>query len=82
MGLLAEAVKRGPQVKKGPPCTVSVWLNTLDPETRAEAQQILDDESWAHTAISKTFKPLGLDVNPQTIGRHRRGECKFCGTPS
>src|SRR5690606_23983127 len=75
MGLLADAIANGPNVKKGPPCSVGAWLARLDDETRAEAQTLMADDSWQHTALNEAFSKAGLDVATPTLTRHRKGEC-------
>lgn len=81
MGLLAEAIANGPQIKKGPPCATGAWLASLDDESRAEAQAMLDagQATWPHTALNEEFAKAGLKVSTGSLTRHRKGKCANCG---
>lgn len=80
MGLFAEAVTEGPPVvARGLKCALGTWLDTLDDETRAEAEAILADERWQHSDIYELFSQAGLDSTRITVSRHRRGICRNCG---
>lgn len=78
MGQLAAVLQDGPPPTKakGPTCATCKWLSTLDDETRAEALQILADPSWQHGQIVSAFRPLGLAIAEQSIGRHRNDKCQ------
>lgn len=65
----------------GMPCSIETVLASLDDESRADLEAWFrgerpdlgsDDTMWAR------LQSLGCRVGRQTIGRHRRGECR-CG---
>lgn len=69
-----ETLRRGQG--RARPCAVTRWLNTLDPETRAQAQEVLDDRDIFAPAVHDLFNRNGADIaNSQTITRHRSRRC-------
>lgn len=79
MSTLREALARTAETKKGPPCTMGLWLEGLGKTERAEAEQLLADSAWQHTQVSEALKALGVHVAAPTVSRHRRGVCQNCG---
>lgn len=63
---------------KGPECSISVLLGTLNDTDRDDLQAALDDPGVQHAQITRALSILGHKVASTTIGRHRRGECKNC----
>lgn len=66
------------EARKGPECSISALLKTLDADTRADVRQALDDPTLQHTQIMRALTAIGHDIGATTIGRHRAGECKNC----
>lgn len=61
--------------RKGPTCTVGRLLTTLSPIERDRLQAALDDPDWTSAHLTRVLGKHGTRMAPQTIQRHRRGEC-------
>jgi len=70
--------QRQERIRKGPMCRVCLLIATVDAEDREALEAALADEGMAHTQISRALKAEGLDYAPNTIARHRRGDCQSC----
>lgn len=60
----------------GKPCSVGALLDTLAATDQSELLSWLDDPSVEHESIWRSLRKAGHRVGKQTVGRHRRGECK------
>jgi len=79
MTLAARHQAGPPTVIHGDPCSVGALLASL-PNAEADALRgILADDLWSHSAIYDMLEEEGHEARRQTIGRHRRGQCR-CGT--
>ena len=59
----------------GKPCSVQLALEEFPDEADDIWRVVMDSEiSGAH--IARVFTKYGLQTPPETINRHRRGECK------
>ena len=78
MTLAARQQAGPPTILHGDPCSVGTLLAAL-PKAEADALRgILADKAWTHESIFDTLIEEGHEVGRQTIGRHRRGQCR-CG---
>lgn len=59
-------------------CTIAVALSNLDPATRAEFVEVIAGDAQGSAIARVLSRHFGRDVRPQTLQRHRRGECS-CG---
>lgn len=64
----------------GPDCTVCTVLRELDPEISAALREKLLQPNVTNAALSRVLVANGHNIKPDTIGRHRRNECR--GTAS
>jgi len=65
-----------PRVIRGEPCSVGALLAEL-PKAEAEALRgMLEDSRWAQNAIYDMLGQEGHTVGRQSIGRHRRRQCR------
>ena len=76
---LSAQLQEGRQLRKGPPCTISVILAGLDKDDRTALVEALTNPLISHTSIYRVLTGNGFRVNIHTVQRHRRGEC-LCGT--
>jgi len=60
---------------KGPPCSVALILDKLDPDDRAALEAWLDNPLKRHSLIAAALKKNGHPIQDSTIGRHRNGKC-------
>ena len=76
MGALREAVLE-PRPAKGPLCKVAVLRDKLEPDDRAELDELLAEDVEATVLAEKIRAIHHFMMNPHTIRRHRqsmRGE--------
>jgi len=68
---------RAPLQPGGPRCGVCKWLNTLTPELRAGAEQLMGEpvDVWSHAELNRIFQDDGLNADAGTLGRHRNNQC-------
>lgn len=85
MTLTDDFNREGNAIRRGPECRVGQLLEYLNEEDRQILLVTLADSLWPSTKISKVLvsraSTLGeamFRVNPATIGRHRKGDCR-CG---
>lgn len=71
---LAEKLQK-PKRPTGLPCSVAVLLRNLNNEDRAALYAALDGNQ-SSSDIYWALRDEGHKVGKQTIGRHRRGECR------
>ena len=64
-----------------PRCTVGAIIATASKDIVAELHTLLADESVTSADIASALTQVGHAVKPQTMRRHRRGECA-CGPAS
>lgn len=62
-------------LRKGPRCSLCVFIESLSKDDAQALAQAFDDPSFPHTAISRAIAASGGKINPSTVARHRRGEC-------
>lgn len=67
-----------PRRKTGMPCSVAAVLEALSPKEAAILRDWLGSPEWTARSIFEALLVEGHQVGLQTIGRHRRGECR-CG---
>jgi hypothetical protein len=63
------------QSRRSSKCGVGVALKTLPPAEATELIAALADEVVQHTALSRALRVVDLTIHPDTIARHRRGDC-------
>lgn len=59
-------------------CSFAEWLKTLPETDRLAAESALADSAWSVIALSRELKLEGCPVSRDSIGIHRRGECRIC----
>lgn len=74
MSAFADALAAVPPTRR-PSCTMGLAMAGMDEDDRSDLERALDGE-WTNKQIAQALQALGLDVEPQTVGRHRNGECK------
>jgi hypothetical protein len=63
------------ELRKGPRCSLCVFIESLSKDDAQALLSAFDDPSFPHTAISRAIAASGGKINPSTVARHRRGEC-------
>ena len=61
--------------RKGPPCTVKVFLDALSPTDRKVFDGAARDVAIPFTALERAAKTMGHHVGPDTWSRHRNQRC-------
>lgn len=66
--------------KKGPPCSIGLALEAMDPVLRGKVEQSIQDPMVKGAHISRALGHLDppVNVSGSTVQRHRNGECA-CG---
>lgn len=64
------------QTRPGARCPIPLLIDSLPPERAASLTKALEQRQIQHAAIVKVLETWGVDVTPDTIGRHRRRICK------
>lgn len=60
----------------GTRCTVAEFIDTLNDQQAAEFVE-LASSTVASTVLARAIKgEYAYDLNPQSLARHRRGDCK------
>lgn len=74
---LAQTLAAGPRpVRKGPGCTVGTVLRSLPEDESAALAVMLSDSAWESETVARTLRDeIGVNVQGQTVARHRRGGC-------
>lgn len=76
MGKLGAALQALPKTKKGPRCSVGVFLGTLAKGDAEELRTALKDATVMSSALAIAVRStFGSDLSQHTIARHRRGHC-------
>lgn len=76
MTSLAEAISRH-RPEHGLPCGVAAVLAVLNKKDRDELASALSDPSIQHTTLARAIKDAyGAEVTQNTMGKHRRGDCR------
>lgn len=57
-------------------CGVAKALSELDTETAERLRAALADFHWTAAALARTLAAHDINVNDQSISRHRRGDCR------
>lgn len=78
---LLDEIKAIPTGLQGPPCRIATVLAQLDDGDAADLNTALGDPSIEAKAIWRVLISRGFDISHQTLGRHRRGDCR-CGRAS
>jgi hypothetical protein len=60
----------------GTPCSVGTALSALPAQERVALQKMLDDRAWSQAAIHQALRDERINVGQQSIGRHRRRQCR------
>lgn len=64
--------------RKGPTCSVGLMLDGLSDDERDDVASALDDPAIPYTVLSRGLAKAGHKIGPESIKRHRKGECA-CG---
>lgn len=75
MSLLDEIQTEQASARRGPDCAICSLLVNMDKADSRDLQSALDDSTVYHSVISKALAKRNIRVHPQTVGRHRKGEC-------
>lgn len=67
---------RSLQRRKGPKCSACLGIGNLPEDIKKGVKSALGDETIAASAITEYLNGHGCKVSPQTMQRHRRGECR------
>lgn len=64
-------------VQRGPRCALGVLLENSEPRAREILQNVLEDRSNTHSAITRALRNRLGDDAPGlfTVSNHRRGNC-------
>jgi hypothetical protein len=73
---LAAVAHTIPKPIHGLPCSVGRLLTTLDAEDVAWLAASLADDDWTDGMIYQVLTADNWTVGRQSIGRHRRGDCR------
>ena len=72
---LAEQL-RAQRPKVGTRCYTCQYLESLNPENRAEWDEVMTDARINSKTISNHLETLGIEIGYYGISRHRRGDCR------
>ena len=61
---------------KGPTCTVTVLLSTMDDDDADLLRKAMANPYAPTTAIAAALADQGYRITAATLQRHRRGECR------
>lgn len=73
---LSAALAANRKTLKGPICTVCTLVASLSPDDAKALQEAFADQGFTSAAIARALKAEGHDVSPNTVIRHRKGECR------
>lgn len=76
MSLTDRARARPSPPVHGAPCSVGGLLDTLPDEEAEALHHMLDSPDWPASKIHEAVLAEGLSVGRQTIGTHRRRQCR------
>jgi hypothetical protein len=75
---LSDRLEAPPRRPTGHPCSVAQLRQELPTDEQAAFDRMLWELNWSARRIYEELLDEGYEVGLQTIGRHRRGECR-CG---
>ncbi len=61
--------------RQGPTCSIRLLLAAMDAEYRAEVEAAISDQTIRATVICEILKEDSIDMRPEPLQRHRRGQC-------
>lgn len=74
---LTDHLRAGPAAPiHGAPCSVGELLDTLPSEEAAALHSMLGSDAWSASRVYEAILAEGLTVGRQTIGTHRRRQCR------
>lgn len=76
MTLAAKAAGEPPSPHHGLPCSIGVLLGALPTAEADGLRTMLDDRRWSENSLTIALKDEGHAVGRQSIGRHRRKQCR------
>lgn len=71
MGKFASTIKVGPP-RQGHWCGLCAFMESLDPESRAEVLTLLRDDRWGNKALADEFSQYVADIDSRTVDVHRK----------
>ena len=80
MGILDEAREVQKEANPGPKCGVAKWLETLDADTRREAEEMFADKSLTATTCATVAQRHGGDKVTAGVAAHHR-KANGCACP-
>jgi hypothetical protein len=72
MGLLDDIRAEGVVERR---CSVRNVLDSMDKSDAEDLREALEDDSIAHTVITRVLIARGYDMHDKRIAAHRRGQC-------
>lgn len=75
MGFADEVAACSPE-QRGPNCTIAIIQATMDPTDAAEFEAALQTRAIPDSQVREALNRRGIDVTINTLGRHRRRQCK------
>ena len=73
---LADRLSQPPPATKGPKCTACALLHDLPADEADALRAALDNPLWRGTDLARTLTAAGHAMKPNTVQRHRRGDCQ------
>lgn len=68
---LAQSEKR-----PGTQCAIARLVTGLDDDDRAALQAAFDSDKVTSSTIARALVEMGFKIAPNTVSRHRRGDCR------
>jgi hypothetical protein len=65
-----------PTIIHGTPCSIATALSALPDEEAKALRRMLEDQRWTAGNVYDALTSEGIEVGRQSIGRHRRGDCR------
>jgi hypothetical protein len=59
-------------------CKFRDWIDSLDPEDKATAEAVINNNEYSLRQISRAFSQYGLDACETVVWKHRTNQCKVC----
>lgn len=56
-------------------CGFTSWINTLSPEARTRAEELVFDRAYDCRSLARYFQSKGATMNDQVVSRHRNLRC-------
>ena len=79
MSLLAE-MRNAEDARRGPRCSVTVVLESMNDEDAADLRAALGDPTITGSVIARILRNRGHRITEQSVTRHRRGACLCPGS--